>query len=543
MISGSEIRVNGQKLDPTISDKLIEARVQSNLRLPDGCLLRFSDPGLENVDTLPLVIGSQIEVLLAAVDATSLTSVFKGMVTSLEPEFGRSGTILAVRAYDGSHLLNQTKRTQMFQNMTAGDIARKVGHTAGVEEGTIDSAGPAHDFVQQNNETDWEFLWRLASRIDFEVLVIDHQLYFRKAGAPSDAQSFTLHWGEELLSFSPRVTAVQQVDQVTVRAWDPSSKQAFESTEQVVEPASQIGISRAQAAGALKGGTMVVADRPVLSQDEADELAKSYAAYLGNAYLEAEGSCKGNPLIKAGTKVKIEGIGTRYGGTYVVSATTHVLRGTKGYQTQFSTSGRSARSLVDLMTPASHRGWGNSVVIGTVTNNDDPDGLGRVRVSYPALGEGTEGWWARIAVPAAGKDRGLLMMPVVGDEVLIGFEHDDVHRPYVLGALWNGQATPGDLVQKDGSFGLQSDQKISISAKDVITIKSEKDFSLQTTGKVSQNSQDSITVEGSQDVTIKAATTLTIEGDTALTLKCGSAQIDMSASGTIQVSGTQIMLG
>ena len=88
-----------------------------------------------------------------------------------------------------------------------------------------------------------------------------------------------------------------------------------------------------------------------------------------------------------------------------------------------------------------------------MTQNEDPDGLGRVRVKYPALGDDTEGWWARIAAPSAGKDRGLLMMPVVGDEVLVAFEHDDVHRPYVIGALWNGKDMPGDLVQSDGSFG------------------------------------------------------------------------------------------
>ena len=55
-----------------------------------------------------------------------------------------------------------------------------------------------------------------------------------------------------------------------------------------------------------------------------------------------------------------------------------------------------------------------------------------------------------------------MMMPQVGDEVVIGFEHDDVHQPYVLGSLWNGQAKPGDdLAVLDGSFSLQSDQKIA----------------------------------------------------------------------------------
>ena len=542
-VSGAEVRVNGTKLDDAVGQRLVEARIQMNLRLPDACLLRFSDPNLATIDQFPIQIGSDIEVLLSGTDQTSLTSVFKGKVVSLEPEFAQ-GTTLGFRAYDGSHMLHQTKIAATYQNMTAADIARKVGQRAGVSEGTIDSAGPAYDFVQQNNETDWEFLWKLASRIDFEVLVIDHQLYFRKAGPPAGTQDIELKWGDNLISFKPRVSAVQQVDQVTVRAHNPAQSSPFEATTSLQEPVSAIGISRATAAAALSGGTMVVADRPVLSQEEASDLAGAYASHMGAGYLEAEGVAKGNPAIKAGSKVKIDGIGTSFGGTYVVSSCTQLFQGSHGYRTIFSTTGRSARSLVDLMTPKGKRGWGNSVVIGIVTNNNDPDKLGRVRVKYPALGDDTEGWWARIASPNAGNARGLLMMPQVGDEVVIGFEHDDVHHPYVLGSLFNGQAKPGDdLAVQDGSFSLQSDQKIQMHAKDVITIKSDKDFSLETTGKIDQKPQQDMTLDGAQSVTIKGGTTISIEGTTQLEIKCGNASLTMTQLGTISISGTQISLG
>ena len=76
-------------------------------------------------------------------------------------------------------------------------------------------------------------------------------------------------------------------------------------------------------------------------------------------------------------------------------------------------------------------------------NSSDPAGLGRVRVKYPALGDDTEGWWARIAAIAAGDERGVLMMPQPGDEVLVGFEHGDPRRPYVLGVVWNAKDAAG----------------------------------------------------------------------------------------------------
>jgi uncharacterized protein involved in type VI secretion and phage assembly len=182
-------------------------------------------------------------------------------------------------------------------------------------------------------------------------------------------------------------------------------------------------------------------------------------------------------------------------------------------------------------------------VVGKVTQNEDPDKLGRVRVTYPELGPDNEGWWARVASPAAGKDRGLLMMPVVGDEVLVAFEHDNVQSPYVIGSLWNGKDTPGDLAQKDGSFVLKSDTFMNVTSKDAITIKGDADFTLEAKGKVTQKADGDLTVESKGSVTVKGATSLTIEGGTDVTVKAGGASVKLSASGTVQVSGTQIMLG
>lgn len=79
------------------------------------------------------------------------------------------------------------------------------------------------------------------------------------------------------------------------------------------------------------------------------------------------------------------------------------------------------------------------VVVGVVTNNQDPDGLGRVKVRFPWLSEEHESHWARMVTPMAGNDRGFYMLPEVDDEVLCAFEHGNVENPYVLGALWNGK--------------------------------------------------------------------------------------------------------
>jgi uncharacterized protein involved in type VI secretion and phage assembly len=82
------------------------------------------------------------------------------------------------------------------------------------------------------------------------------------------------------------------------------------------------------------------------------------------------------------------------------------------------------------------------VVVGVVTNTDDPDGLGRVKVMLPWLSDGVESNWARVATPMAGAMHATWFLPCVKDEVLVVFEQGLLERPYVIGALYNGQAKP-----------------------------------------------------------------------------------------------------
>ncbi len=336
--------------------------------------------------------------------------------------------------------------------------------------------------------------------------------------------------------------------EVLVRGWDPSTKQVIEATATADSPSSTIGIERDGVVQSLGGGTMTVADRPVMTQAEAEALASSVAAHLGNAFVEADGSCHGDPRIRAGSKVKVEKVGERFSGTYSLSAVTHIFRGAKGYETHFSITGRAPRSLVDLMTPATKRSWGDSVVVGVVTQNEDPEGLGRVRVKYPALGEDTEGWWARIASPAAGAGRGVMMMPIVGDEVLLAFEHGDVRRPFVLGSLFNGQSKPEELSKTDGSFALGSDKAVAVKAGDAVTVQSgqameltsEADMTLKAQG-ITEEAQGDHSVEAQGSVTVKANATVTIEAQAAVTIKAPA--ITIEADGVVQISGAQVMLG
>lgn len=83
-------------------------------------------------------------------------------------------------------------------------------------------------------------------------------------------------------------------------------------------------------------------------------------------------------------------------------------------------------------------------LIGLVTDNKDPQKLGRVKVKFPVLSDKDTSWWSSIIMLGAGKNRGWFYIPEVDDEVLCLFEHGELDRPLIVGALWNGKDKPPD---------------------------------------------------------------------------------------------------
>jgi uncharacterized protein involved in type VI secretion and phage assembly len=107
------------------------------------------------------------------------------------------------------------------------------------------------------------------------------------------------------------------------------------------------------------------------------------------------------------------------------------------------------------------------VVVGIVTNVDDPDDLGRVKVKFPWLADDQESYWARISNLLAGNGYGSWFLPAVGTEVLVAFEHGDIRFPYVLGMLWNGQDKPPQPKSDDDK---EHDKVIKTAQKNLLTI-------------------------------------------------------------------------
>ncbi len=195
--------------------------------------------------------------------------------------------------------------------------------------------------------------------------------------------------------------------------------------------------------------------------------------------------------------------------------------------------------------------WG--VVVGVVTNNKDPDGQGRVKVKFPWLSNEDESNWARVAAPMAGKDRGAYFLPEVEDEVLVAFEHGDVHFPYVLGALWNGKDAPpaknddgknnlrviksrsGHTIKLNDEDGKETieiagkggkDSIVIDAAKNTITIKTDKDITLSATkGSIKLDAQK-IEIKSSADTKIEAGAGMNVKASATMNIKGATVNIN-----------------
>jgi phage protein D/phage baseplate assembly protein gpV len=554
-VAGIDILISGAQLDPKFRDALVEVKVVDSLTLPDMAVIRIVDEKGENVDSQPLQIGVDLEIKASAIGDRATQTIFKGQIATVEPEFGKAGCTITVRAYDKAHKLNRVRKTRTFQQMSASDMIKKVASEAGLSPKT-QSSNPVFEFFQQSNETDWDFAWKLALMHDFEVVVDGTDLHFRAANS-AGGSPIALRWQDNLISFRPRMSGVQQVSAVQVRGWDPKSKATVNGSASGAQTSSQAGIPRAKVASDLGGGTTTVTDRVAATSAEANAIAKSTLHRTADSFYEADGVAFGDPKIKAGAKVKVEGVGQKFSGTFVVTSSTHAYRGATGYQTSFQISGRSSRTLLELIRQPKERDWSASLVVGVVTNNNDPEQRGRLRVKYPSLSDSEESAWAPVVTPSTGKERGLLMLPQPGEEVIVGFEHGDSRRPIVIGSVFNGKDKPGnDLYQnRDGSFAMLSNEKAHMHSKKDFEIKSDQNMVVEITKdekvKVGGNAEHNatgnnkmkaqqFTVEAGSSMTIKGVN-VTVEASGPLTLK--GATVDIQGSGPVNIKGAIINLG
>jgi phage protein D len=550
------IDVDGTALAPDMVPMLAAAYVDDSLHLPDVFELRFRDPDRTVLARTGFKVGSAVKVSVLTGDSAAPEQLLSGEVTTLEAEFDAGGTFTIVRGYDRAHRLFRGRRTESYKQVTASDIVKKVAQRAQLKLGTIESTSTVYDHMSQSGQTDWQFLEGLAKDIGYQLTVRDGKLDFGKARTAADAPQpsgaadqnpLVLKLGTDLLRFRTTVTSAEQVKEVQVRGWDVAQKRALVATAPAKTTSAVLAdVTPATLAHVFGDPVYVATDVPYRTQAEVDAAAGALAEQIAGAFAEFEGVARGNPRLRANAAISVDNIGKPFDGKYTITTSRHRYDPLTGYTTAFVVSGRQERSLFGLTSGGGTRTGPSGVVIAQVSDVNDPQKEGRVTLTYPWLSETYVSDWARTVQVGAGKDRGAMVVPEVGDEVLVAFEQGDVRRPYVLGGLFNGVDTPnpgGGAVVDAGSGAINRrsmvsrkghrvdllDQSGKAEGVSIATSDGKLKISLDVTGtKVTVHADGTVLVEGTQGVTVDA-------GSSKLDLKGG--QIAVSATNGVTIDG------
>ncbi|SAL28044.1 phage late control D family protein [Caballeronia humi] len=280
--------------------------------------------------------GNPVEIEIGYRD--NKRTIFSGEITGLEPTFleGNPPT-LTVRGYDRRHRLARERKTRSYTNVKDSDIASQLAASAGLKP-QADDTRVTLPYLLQHNQTDLEFLLARARRIDYEVVVDDRMLIFRPRKIDGDAV-LTLRREIELLDFRPRMTTMGQVEELLVKGWNPKDKKEIVGRASASDVTSLMA-GKASGASSVshlfgKSGSASVVSA-VQSQDDADAVAKQRFGEMALGYIRGDGQCIGDPKLRAGIVVKIEGIGERFSGHYYVTSTEQRFSPKKGYRTRFA---------------------------------------------------------------------------------------------------------------------------------------------------------------------------------------------------------------
>ena len=188
-------------------------------------------------------------------------------------------------------------------------------------------------------------------------------------------------------------------------------------------------------------------------------------------------------------------------------------------------------------------GYAKGVAIALVTQNRDPEGLGRVKLRFPWESEPRESDWARIAVPMAGADRGTYFLPEVGDEVLVAFEREDMRFPYVLGALWNGREKP----PQSNDDGKNDRRVIKSRSGHTLTFddgaQGQVELRLQDGKRLAMDDQGVILEDGKGSKVSIQSSGISIETQGSLTLKAAAITLDAQGTAELKAVGTMTVRG
>ncbi len=571
-------KIDGSDFAAADLGKLTGVRVERGYCTVSRATLRFADAGFAISTSGTFAIGKSVSVT----ERESKQVLFEGEITSVSLEQGHDYIPeLVVVADDHLHRLARTSITATYLQMKASDVIQKAASSAGLST-DIAATTVVFDYLIQGG-TALAYIDQLATRAGM-VWWCEYPRKLKVAKPDSGSgPKVDFDLADDALgvrTFSVRASA-RNISSVTVTGWDlkQTEKVVGTATTNRTKESTFVDLAKAESFGTSK---LTRSDLAPLTQKEATTLAEAINKDAASQSVTARGTGPGDGRLEPGTKVAVQNAGPA-SGTYLVTEVEHRYDRT-GFTTTFVAGSFRREGLVDLLAaPTSEPGFTlDNVITGVVTNIDDPDKLGRVKVKFPSIAEEPESEWARVVTVGGGPDRGALFLPEVNDEVLVAFERGDTRRPIVLGGLFSTKnGFPGDNPVKDGLVDVRrltsrvghlvelcdrsgeeyvliqhgkkkhsvkfENDKVDITADSVpIKMSNGQAFiELKANGDIVIDGKN-ITIKGQMDVKVeglnvqaKAQANAGLEGGAALALK-GNASADLQAGGVLNLKGAKV---
>jgi len=507
-------------------------------------------------------LGSNISLNLKSIGGMideSLELEFIGVVTDvqLENSIGELNTVL-LSAASPTIAMDGAAKNAHYNDITQGDIISSLVSSYPVTVGNIESTEGTLKFDTQYRETDYDYIMRLAGSAGKFAYYDGKEFNLTSANS---SKLLDLKWRENLGVFRVGLGTAPMEFKSDVYNYE-QKKTYSQDSKSISQQAALSEISKTSPEASKK----IFKDSSFSSSAKNVEDTQMLDKSLKNEREQAMASmirCVGQsivPAVAVGSCANIMGMDS-LDGQYWVKGVRHIFDDSGKYHNIFSCTP------LDIAYPAkktvlpdlgAEEKQINAVTssqivkevkekrvsglqVARVVDLDDPEKLGRVRVSYPWL-DSEQTAWVRMAVPHAGKDRGWYTLPEIDDEVLIGFVYGDTNFPVALGCVYNKENAPmQEAISSENDvkmFMTRGGNKIVFNDKDgkeQIVI-SQKDKKNQIVMDISGPSI-SISTEG--DISIKGSN-LSVEADNGITMKAGSdiklegANIEIKAKGNIK---------
>ncbi|MFT6762268.1 MAG: hypothetical protein ACJAXA_000917 [Candidatus Aldehydirespiratoraceae bacterium] len=445
----ANVSINGNELSPLQYEDLFEVRVSKSTGAAAAATVKFRNAA----DIAPgIKVGDSLEVSVNDRSATT-KPVFAGSIMSIGIEIAAGRSDLHVVAYDASLGLGNQVVYESHMNKSPADVIKAMASAAGLTSDIDAVLSTSQEHIQQFS-TPHEFLSRLAHVYGCEWFVDNAKKLTVKQRVKKT--SVELSPSKGLRTFSVRITAADEAKDVEVRGWDPATQAAVSG---VATPSGTTALNTPAALSAARQA--VSAKRAIAwpvatgSEKDAKTVADGLNARMEAAMVSGRGEVDVDARITPGVVLAISEVVPDWDGEYYVTEVDHIIGKNQPFVSRFKIGGTSPTTLVDLFGPrtgnraSSVTRMGSGVTIGVVTNIDDPDKLGRVKVKLPYISDDNETDWARVMQLGAGEERGLNLTPEVEDEVLVAFEHGELQRPFIIGGLHSVKHKPSTVTVYD----------------------------------------------------------------------------------------------